>query len=85
MLVKNICTAHASRPKPHKESACWSDSNSVFSRSQTKANTRIFIILTKNTLGVKKSCSQEFEKGLDEKEVKSKMGCVVLLLNKIKF
>ena len=31
-------------------------------------------ILTKNTLGVKKSCGQELEKGLDEKEVKSKMG-----------
>ena len=36
----------------------------------------------------KKSCSQELEKGLDQKEVKSKWAakaCVVLLLIKIKF
>ena len=30
-------------------------------------------ILIKNTLGIK-SCGQELEKGLDEKEVKSKIG-----------
>ena len=34
----------------------------------------LMLNLTKNTLGVKKSCGQELEKGLDEKEVKSKMG-----------
>ena len=46
------------------------------------------IILTKNTLGVKKSCGQELKKGQDKKEVKSKWAakaCVVLLLIKIKF